>query len=122
MSEVVVVLGAGSIGQAIARRVGAGKRIVVSDLRVENAESAAEVMRNAGFEVSTHATDVPSRDSVHELVGPPSNSVMSRASSTPPASLQARLLRPPSSPSISTAPPSSSRSSATWLPQVGQGL
>ncbi len=53
MSEVVVVLGAGSIGQAIARRVSAGKHVVVSDLRVENAESAAEVMRNAGFEVST---------------------------------------------------------------------
>ena len=69
MSEVVVVLGAGSIGQAIARRVGAGKHIVVSDLRIENAESAAEVMRNAGFEVSTQATDVSSRDSVHELVG-----------------------------------------------------
>jgi NAD(P)-dependent dehydrogenase (short-subunit alcohol dehydrogenase family) len=69
MSEVVVVLGAGSIGQAIARRVSAGKHVVVSDLRMENAESAAEVMRNAGFEVSTQVTDVSSRDSVHELVG-----------------------------------------------------
>ena len=69
MSEVIVVLGAGSIGQAIARRVSAGKHVVVSDLRVENAESAAEVMRNAGFEVSTQATDVSSRDSVHDLVG-----------------------------------------------------
>jgi NAD(P)-dependent dehydrogenase (short-subunit alcohol dehydrogenase family) len=69
MSEVVVVVGAGSIGQAIARRVGAGKRMVVSDLRIQNAQSAAEVMRSAGFEVSTQATDVSSRDSVHELVG-----------------------------------------------------
>jgi NAD(P)-dependent dehydrogenase (short-subunit alcohol dehydrogenase family) len=68
MSEVVVVLGAGSIGQAIARRVGAGKHIVVSDLRIENAESAAEVMRNAGFDVTAQATDVSSRASVHELV------------------------------------------------------
>jgi NAD(P)-dependent dehydrogenase (short-subunit alcohol dehydrogenase family) len=68
MSEVVVVLGAGSIGQAIGRRVGAGKHIVVSDLRIENAESAADVMRNAGFEVSTQVTDVSSRASVHELV------------------------------------------------------
>jgi NAD(P)-dependent dehydrogenase (short-subunit alcohol dehydrogenase family) len=69
MSEVVVILGAGSIGQAIARRVSAGKHVVVSDLRIENAESAAEVMCNAGFEVSTQATDVSSRESVHELVG-----------------------------------------------------
>lgn len=28
MSDVIVVIGAGSIGQAIARRVGAGKRVV----------------------------------------------------------------------------------------------
>ena len=69
MSEVVVVLGAGSIGQAIARRVSAGKHVVVSDLRVENAESAAEVMRHAGFEVSTRSADVSSRESVHDLVG-----------------------------------------------------
>ena len=95
MSEVVVVLGAGSIGQAIARRVSAGQHVVVSDLRVENAESAAEVMRNAGFEVSTQATDVSSRDSVHALVETlPSTSAMSPASSMPPASHPARPLRP----------------------------
>jgi NAD(P)-dependent dehydrogenase (short-subunit alcohol dehydrogenase family) len=68
VNEVVVVIGAGSIGQAIARRVGAGKRIVLSDLRMENADSAAEVMRNAGFDVTTEVIDVSSRDSVHELV------------------------------------------------------
>lgn len=50
MSEVVVVIGPGSIGQAIARRVSAGRQVVLADLRRENAEAAAEVMRNAGFE------------------------------------------------------------------------
>jgi NAD(P)-dependent dehydrogenase (short-subunit alcohol dehydrogenase family) len=68
MSEVIVVIGAGSIGQAIARRVSAGKHVVLADLRVENAEAAAEVMRDAGFDVTTAATDVSSRESVHELV------------------------------------------------------
>jgi len=53
MSEVTVVIGAGSIGQAIARRVSAGKHVLVADLRQRNAEVAAEVLRNAGFEVST---------------------------------------------------------------------
>jgi predicted dinucleotide-binding enzyme len=38
MSEVIVVIGAGQIGQAIARRVGAGKHVVLADLRKENAE------------------------------------------------------------------------------------
>jgi prephenate dehydrogenase len=37
MSEVIVVIGAGLIGQAIARRVSAGKHGVLSDLHQENA-------------------------------------------------------------------------------------
>jgi NAD(P)-dependent dehydrogenase (short-subunit alcohol dehydrogenase family) len=68
MSDVVVVIGAGSIGQAIARRVSAGKRVVLSDLRDENAAAAAEVMLDAGFDVSTATVDVSSRRSVQELV------------------------------------------------------
>ena len=69
VSEVIVVIGAGSIGQAIARRVGAGKHVLLADLRQENAEAAAEVLSNAGFDVSTATVDVSSRESVHALVG-----------------------------------------------------
>jgi NAD(P)-dependent dehydrogenase (short-subunit alcohol dehydrogenase family) len=68
MSNVIVVSGAGSIGQAIARRVGAGKHILLADLRLENADAAAKVLSNAGFEVSTAIVDVSSRNSVHALV------------------------------------------------------
>lgn len=68
MSNVIVVIGAGSIGQAIARRVGAGKHILLADLRAENAEAAAKVLSEAGFTVSTATTDVSSRVSVHALV------------------------------------------------------
>jgi NAD(P)-dependent dehydrogenase (short-subunit alcohol dehydrogenase family) len=68
MNEVVVVIGAGSIGQAIARRVSAGKHIVLADLRQDNADAAAEVLSNAGFEVSTTTVDVSVRDSIHALV------------------------------------------------------
>src|SRR5207247_8237568 len=68
LSEVVVVIGAGSIGQAIARRISAGQRVVLADLHGENAEAAAEVMRNAGFDVSTATVDVSSRESVQALV------------------------------------------------------
>src|SRR3954447_16345532 len=68
MSDVVVVLGPGLIGQAIARRVGTGKHVVLADLRAANAEVAAETMRNAGFDVSTTTVDVSSRESVHALV------------------------------------------------------
>jgi NAD(P)-dependent dehydrogenase (short-subunit alcohol dehydrogenase family) len=68
MSDVIVVIGAGQIGQAIARRVSAGKHVVLADLRKSNAEEAAEVLANAGFDVSTTTVDVSSRESVHTLV------------------------------------------------------
>jgi NAD(P)-dependent dehydrogenase (short-subunit alcohol dehydrogenase family) len=65
---VTVVIGAGSIGQAIARRVSAGKHVLLADLRAENAKAAADVMSNAGFEVSTTTVDISSRESIHKLV------------------------------------------------------
>ncbi|HEY5423357.1 MAG TPA: SDR family oxidoreductase [Ilumatobacteraceae bacterium] len=67
-SEVVVLVGAGSIGQAIARRVGSGKHVLVADLHRQNADVAAEAMRNAGFDVTTATVDVSSRQSVAGLV------------------------------------------------------
>lgn len=68
MTEVTVVIGAGSIGQAIARRVSTGKHVVLADLRRENADAAAEVMRDAGYDVSTETVDVCARESVSALV------------------------------------------------------
>ena len=67
-TNVIVVIGAGQIGQAIARRVGAGKHIVLADLRQENADAAARTLSDTGFEVSTTKVDVSSRASVHALV------------------------------------------------------
>ena len=66
--NVTVVIGAGSIGQAIARRVSAGKHVVLADLRQENADTAAKVLLDAGFEVTTAVVDVSSRESVQALV------------------------------------------------------
>ncbi|HEY1054376.1 MAG TPA: SDR family oxidoreductase [Emticicia sp.] len=66
--NVIVVIGAGSIGQAIARRVSAGKHILLADIRQENADTAAKVLSEAGFEVSTAIVDISSRQSVHSLV------------------------------------------------------
>jgi NAD(P)-dependent dehydrogenase (short-subunit alcohol dehydrogenase family) len=68
MGDVIVVIGPGSIGQAIARRVSAGKYVVLADLRSENADAAAEVLSDAGFDVNTAILDVSSRESVHALV------------------------------------------------------
>ena len=64
----VVVIGPGQIGQAIARRVGVGKHVLLADMRTENAEVAAEVLGNAGYEVSTAVVDMSSREAVEALV------------------------------------------------------
>jgi NAD(P)-dependent dehydrogenase (short-subunit alcohol dehydrogenase family) len=68
MRDVIVVIGPGSIGQAIARRVSAGKRVLLADLKQQNAEAAAEVLQNAGFEVTTANVDIASRESIQALL------------------------------------------------------
>jgi NAD(P)-dependent dehydrogenase (short-subunit alcohol dehydrogenase family) len=68
MTRVIVVIGAGQIGQAIARRVGVGRHVLLADVRAESAEVAAEVLSNAGYEVGVATTDVSSREAVHALV------------------------------------------------------
>jgi NAD(P)-dependent dehydrogenase (short-subunit alcohol dehydrogenase family) len=67
-ANVIVVIGAGSIGQAIARRVSAGKHILLADLRQDNNAAAAKILSEAGFVVSTTIVDVSSRESVQALV------------------------------------------------------
>ena len=68
MDEVIVVIGASQIGQAIARRVGVGKHVVLADRSESNANAAAEVLGNAGYETSVATVDVSSREAVHALV------------------------------------------------------
>ncbi len=68
MTNIIVVIGAGSIGQAIARRISAGKHVLLADLNRQSADSAAKTLNDAGFSVSTAKVDVSSRESVHALV------------------------------------------------------
>jgi NAD(P)-dependent dehydrogenase (short-subunit alcohol dehydrogenase family) len=68
MKEVVVIVGAGFIGQAIARRVGAGKHLLLANVTEESAIEAAEALANAGFEVSAAEVDISSRASVQALL------------------------------------------------------
>jgi NAD(P)-dependent dehydrogenase (short-subunit alcohol dehydrogenase family) len=68
MRNVIVVVGPGQIGQAIARRVGVGKHILLADMRPENAKAAAEILGNAGYETTVATVDVSSRQAVRGLV------------------------------------------------------
>ncbi|UOO80901.1 SDR family oxidoreductase [Uruburuella testudinis] len=67
MKQVTVVIGSGAIAQAIARRVSTGKHILLADIQPEHAESAAKILREAGFEASTATVDVAGRASVQAL-------------------------------------------------------
>ena len=68
--ELVVVIGAGSMGQAIARRIGVGKTILLADLNEKAAAAAADTLQGAGFTTSTATVDVASHESVHDLDAP----------------------------------------------------
>jgi NAD(P)-dependent dehydrogenase (short-subunit alcohol dehydrogenase family) len=66
--DVIVVIGPGAIGQAIARRIGVGKRVLLADIQEDNAKAAAEVLGNAGYETWIAGVDISSRQSVQALV------------------------------------------------------
>ena len=68
MKDVVLWTGAGQIGMAIARRVGYGKKIVVGDKKLANAEAAAKIMNEAGFDAVPVETDISSRQSIRSLI------------------------------------------------------
>ena len=68
MKQVSVLVGAGSIGQAIIRRVSAGKHIVLADYSIENAQRAAKTLENAGFECSTIRCDLGSKEDILKFV------------------------------------------------------
>ena len=68
MTDVVVLVGTGSIGQAIARRVGAGKKVILGDLKLDAAQAAAKIFDDAGFDTSATTVDISSRESILKLV------------------------------------------------------
>lgn len=61
--DVMILTGAGQIGMAIARRMGYGKKIVVGDKKMENAEDVARIMNNAGFDAIPVEMNLSSRAS-----------------------------------------------------------
>ena len=65
--DVVVVIGAGGIGQAIARRQGSGKSVLLADFNASTLQAAATVLEGAGHSVTTQQVDVSSRASVRAL-------------------------------------------------------
>ena len=66
--EVMIVMGAGQISMAIARRVGFGMKIVLGSRKLSSAEAVAKIMNDAGYDVVPMAADLSSRDSIKALI------------------------------------------------------
>ena len=66
--QVSVLIGAGSIGQAIIRRVSVGKHIVLADYSMKNARRTAKTLEDAGFGCSTIKCDLGSKEDILRLV------------------------------------------------------
>ena len=60
--------GAGQIGMAIARRLGTGMKIIVGDKKLENAQTIAKIMNEAGFDVQPTQMDLSDRASIQAFV------------------------------------------------------
>ena len=68
MKEVMIVTGAGQISMAIARRVGYGKKIVMGDKNIQNANAIAKTMNDAGYDVIPFEMDLSSRESILKMI------------------------------------------------------
>lgn len=68
MKKVMLLVGAGQIGMAIARRVGTGMKIIVGDKKTENAENIAAILNNAGFDAFPVETDLSDRASIQSMI------------------------------------------------------
>lgn len=66
--DVMILTGAGQIGMAITRRLGHGKKIVIGDKSLKNAEAITEIMNQAGFDAVAVEMDLSSRASIMNLI------------------------------------------------------
>lgn len=66
--DVMLLVGAGQIGMAIARRLGSGMKIIIGDKKPENAQAIAKIMNEAGFDAVPTETDLSDRKSIQSLI------------------------------------------------------
>lgn len=66
--QVMLVVGAGQISLAIARRLGADYQIIVGDKNLEHAQKFEQTLTEAGFNAKASEMDLASRDSIKETI------------------------------------------------------
>ena len=65
--SVIALLGAGSMGCAIAKRIGANKTILLGDISEKNLEGRARELRTSGYIVETQQVDACDTASVRSF-------------------------------------------------------
>lgn len=70
--DVMLVTSAGQNGMAIARRVGFGKKIILGDKRMQNAQTIAKIMNDAGYDVEPFEMDEKRNEKAGSLLAFPS--------------------------------------------------
>ena len=66
--NVMLLSGAGQIGMAIARRMGYGMKIIIGDIKIENAEKISKIMKNAGYDAEAAEMDLSDRNSIKSFI------------------------------------------------------
>ena len=67
MTDVLTVIGVGGMGQAIARRLGSGKTVLLADYNEETLASVTGSLSADGHHIQSRSVDVSSPESVREL-------------------------------------------------------
>ena len=62
--EVIALLGAGSMGCAIVRRIAAGRKILLGDINEQNLEKVSHEFRYSGYDVETMVVNALEKESV----------------------------------------------------------
>ncbi|MBQ3335065.1 MAG: SDR family oxidoreductase [Eubacteriaceae bacterium] len=62
--DVIALLGAGSMGTAIVRRIAAGKKILLGDISEENLEKASHDLTYSGYDAETMIVNALEKDSI----------------------------------------------------------
>lgn len=68
IKDIMLLVGAGQIGMAIARRMGYDKKIVIGDKELKNAQTISKIMNDAGFDTVPIEMDLSSRKSIQNMI------------------------------------------------------
>lgn len=68
MKDVLLLVGAGQLGMAIAGRVGFNYKILIGDKKIDNVIAIADTLEGAGFDIVATEIDIADKDSIATFI------------------------------------------------------